>query len=341
MPGTEEKDMNFTQGTRGIIRALAIVVSVALPLAAITISEADARVGGGGSSGSRGSRTYSAPPSTTTAPGAAQPMNRSFTQPGTPGVGAPAAAGAASKGGFFNRPGMGMLGGLAAGFLGAGLLGMLFGGGLFSGLGSLSSIIGLLLQVGLIIIVVRLAMSWWQRRHTPASAYATGPAATGGPGGPTEGPGAQTSFRSGMGFGLGSGSAPLEIGPTDYEAFERLLGEVQAAWSNEDVEKLHTLATPEMVSYFSKDLEENKTRNDVNKVSDVKLLQGDLAEAWREGETDYASVAMRFSLVDKTLERGTGRVVAGSDTPVEATEVWTFARRRGGNWELSAIQQTN
>jgi predicted lipid-binding transport protein (Tim44 family) len=264
-------------------------------------------------------------------------MNRTFTQPGTPGMGAPA-AGAASKGGFFNRPGMmgGMLGGLAMGFLGAGLFGMLFGGGLFSGLGGLSSIIGLLLQIGLIVIVVRLAMSWWQRRHTPASAYATGPAPA------AEGPGAQNSFRSGLsGFGLGSSQPPLEIQPADYEAFERLLGEVQAAWSNEDVAKLHTLATPEMVSYFSKDLEENKTNNDVNKVSDVKLLQGDLAEAWREGETDYASVAMRFSLVDKTLERTTGRVVAGSDTPIEATEVWTFARRRGSDWELSAIQQTS
>ena len=322
--------MNFSQGTRGIIRALAIVLSVALPLA-IAVSEADARVGGGGSSGSRGSRTFSAPPSTTTAPGTAQPMNRTFTQPGTPGVGTPA-AGAANKGGFFNRPGMGMLGGLAAGFLGAGLLGMLFGGGLFSGLGGLSSIIGLLLQVALIVIVVRLAMSWWQRRHTPASAYA---------GAPAEGPGAQTSFRSGLGgFGLGSSQPSLEIQPADYEAFERLLGEIQAAWSNEDVAKLHTLATPEMVSYFSKDLEENKARNDVNKVTDVKLLQGDLAEAWREGETDFASVAMRFSLVDKTLERTTGRLVSGSETPIEATEVWTFARRRGSDWELSAIQQT-
>jgi predicted lipid-binding transport protein (Tim44 family) len=329
--------MNFTQTARGIVRTIALMMAVAVPLA-ITIEAADARVGGGGSSGSRGSRTYSAPPSTTTAPGSAQPMNRSFTQPGSPAAGAPA-AGAASKGGFFNRPGMGMLGGLAAGFLGAGLLGMLFGGGLFSGLGSLSSIIGLLLQVGLIIIVVRLAMSWWQRRHAPASAYATGPAA--GTGGPAEGPGAQTSFRSGMGFGLGSNQPALEIQPADYEAFERLLGEVQAAWSNEDVAKLHTLATPEMVSYFSKDLEENKARNDVNKVTDVKLLQGDLAEAWREGETDYASVAMRFSLVDKTLERTTNRVVAGSDTPIEATEVWTFARRRGADWELSAIQQTS
>jgi predicted lipid-binding transport protein (Tim44 family) len=327
--------MNFSQGTRGIIRALAIVLSVALPLA-IAISAADARVGGGGSSGSRGSRTFSAPPSTTTAPGAAQPMNRTFTQPGSPGMGAPAAAGAASKGGFFNRPGMGMLGGLAAGFLGAGLLGMLFGGGLFSGLGGLSSIIGLLLQVGLIIIVVRLAMSWWQRRHTPATAYAAGPAPA------AEGPGGQTSFRSGLsGFGLGSNQPPLEIQPADYEAFERLLGEVQAAWSNEDIAKLHTLATPEMVSYFSKDLEENKANNDVNKVTDVKLLQGDLAEAWREGETDFASVAMRFSLVDKTLERTTGRLVSGSETPTEATEVWTFARRRGADWELSAIQQTS
>jgi predicted lipid-binding transport protein (Tim44 family) len=327
--------MKFSQRTRGIVKAIAVVLTVALPVMLTAISAADARVGGGGSSGSRGSRTYSAPPSTSTAPSAAQPFNRTMTQPGSPGMGAAGAAGAA-KGGFFNRPGMGMLGGLAAGFLGAGLLGMLFGGGMFSGLGGLSSIIGLILQIGLIIIVVRLAMSWWQRRHATASAYA-GPAP-----GPAVGPGggALNSLRTGSGFGLGSGSAPLEIQPADYEAFERLLGEVQTAWSNEDVAKLHTLATPEMVSYFTKDLEENKARNDVNKVSDVKLLQGDLAEAWREGDTDYASVAMRFSLVDKTLERGTNRLVAGSETPTEATEVWTFVRPRGSNWEVSAIQQT-
>jgi predicted lipid-binding transport protein (Tim44 family) len=273
------------------------------------------------SSGSRGARTFSAPPSTSTAPGAPQPFNRTITQPGAP---------AAGGGGLFNRPGGSMLGGLAAGFLGAGLLGMLFGGGMFGGLGGLSSIFGLILQIGLIVIVVRLAMSWWQRRHATASAYA-GAAAS---------PGAQTSFRTGTGFGLGSGSAPLEIVPADYEAFERLLGEIQAAWSNEDVARLHTLATPEMVSYFTRDLEANKAENTINKVFDVKLLQGDLAEAWREGDTDYASVAMRYSLVDKTTDRSTGRLVAGSDQPAEVTEVWTFIRPRGANWELSAIQQT-
>jgi predicted lipid-binding transport protein (Tim44 family) len=321
--------MNFSHRTRGIVRAFAIVLSLALPLA-MAISSADARIGGGGSSGSRGTRTFSAPPSTPTAPGAAQPFNRTFTQPGSPSAGAAAAA---TGGGFFNRGGMGrgLLGGLAAGFLGAGLLGMLFGGGMFSGLGGLSSIFGLILQIGLIFIVVRLAMSWWQRRHTPAPAYAGGPAA---------GPAAQPSFRSGFGLGSG-GAAPLEILPADYEAFERLLGEVQGAWSNEDVAKLHTLATPEMVSYFTGDLQANKARNVVNRTSDVKLLQGDLAEAWREGETDFASVALRFSLVDKTLDLTSNRLVEGSETPTEVTEVWTFLRPRGGNWELSAIQQTN
>ncbi len=180
-------------------------------------------------------------------------------------------------------------------------------------------------------------MSWWQRRHTPASAYAERTCSR-----PRKAPAPRPASAPDLsGFGLGSSSAPLEIQPADYEAFERLLGEVQAAWSNEDVAKLHTLATPEMVSYFTKDLEENKARNDVNKVTDVKLLQGDLAEAWREGETDYASVAMRFSLVDKTMERTTGRLVAGSEQPIEATEVWTFVRPRGADWELSAIQQTS
>jgi len=96
-----------------------------------------------------------------------------------------------------------------------------------------------------------------------------------------------------------------------------------------------------MVAYFARDLEQNRARNVINKVSDTKLLQGDLAEAWREGDTDYASVAMRFSLIDRTLDRASGRLVEGSEQPTEITEVWTFMRPRGRDWELSALQQTN
>ena len=307
---------------RNIVQAMALVLALALPLM-LAVSSADARVGGGLSSGSRGSRTFSAPPSTSTAPGTAQPFNRTLTQPGSPGIGG------AAGGGLFNSPGRGLLGGLAAGFLGAGLLGMLFGGGMFGGLGGLSSILGLILQIGLIIIVVRLAMSWWQRRHATASAYA----------GAAPGYGAPSSMRSASGFGLGSGSAPLEIVPADYEAFERLLGDIQSAWAKEDIAKLRTLATPEMVSYIDDDLAQHKARNQTNLVSGVNLLQGDLAEAWREGDTDFASVAMRYALIDKTIDNATGRLVKGSEAPTEATEVWTFLRPRGGGWELSGIQQ--
>jgi len=324
--------MRFSLHLRGVVQAIAVVLALALPTV-LVISSADARVGGGFSSGSRGSRTFSPPPSTSTAPGTAQPFNRTFSQPGSPNIGAPAGGGLFNRpGGLFNRPG-GLLGGLAAGFLGAGLFGMLFGGGMFSGIGGFSSILGLLLQIALIVLVVRLAMSWWHRRQMTEPAYAGA--------GPGVGAGQAQASTFGRGFGFGSGSAPLEIQPADYEAFERLLGEIQVAWSNEDIGRLRMLATPEMVSYLEGDLEQIRARNQINKTSGTRLLQGDLAEAWREGDTDFASVAMRFSLIDRTLDRTTGQLVEGSEQPTEITEVWTFLRPRGGNWELSAIQQTS
>src|SRR5262249_61364392 len=91
-----------------------------------------------------------------TPPNAARPFDGTMT-PNTPSY-APR-----PSGGLFGRPGL--LGGLAAGFLGAGLFGLLFGGGLFGGLGGFSSLLGLILQVVLIVIVARLVMNWWRRRN--------------------------------------------------------------------------------------------------------------------------------------------------------------------------------
>ena len=266
------------------------MLALALPTA-LAISSADARVGGGMSSGSRGSRTYSAPPSTTTAPGSTSQFNRTYTQPG---AGMNSAAAAPARGGLFGRAG-GFMGGLAAGFLGAGLLGMLFGGGLFGGLGGLSSILGLIIQ-----IVPWCSWFGWRCPGGSAATRRRRPMPTLTPV-PVRDRRRTTAAVSAVASVFGRrNNAPLEIKPDDYEAFERLLGDVQAAWSNEDVAKLHTLATPEMVSYFEQDLGQNRARNVVNKVTDVKLLQGDLAESWREGETDYATVALRFALTDKT-----------------------------------------
>src|SRR6202042_2185317 len=100
--------MTFSQRMHGLVKAVAVVMALALPVV-IAVSSADARVGGGVSSGSRGGRPFSptlpAPPPTATAPGTAQPFNRTFTQPGSPATGP-------RPGGFFNRPGTGLLGGL-------------------------------------------------------------------------------------------------------------------------------------------------------------------------------------------------------------------------------------
>lgn len=312
-------------------RHLFALLAVAATLSFV-ISEADARVGRGFSGGSRGARTYSAPPPTSTAPSTATPMQRSVTQPNAV---QPSAAPAQSPG-LAGRPGGlfggGLLGGLAAGFIGAGLFGMLFGHGFLGGLGGFASFLGLLLQVGLVIIVARLAWAWWQRRSQPAfagPALRENAAATGG-----------GLFGLGAGAGAAPAGAPLEIEGKDFDSFERLLEDIQQAYSDEDLNALRSHATPEMLSYFADDLADNASRGVVNKVSDVKLLQGDLSEAWREGDTDYATVAMRFRLIDQTLDRAKGDLVAGSTSPAEVTELWTFRRAPRGNWVLSAIQQT-
>src|SRR5277367_1977028 len=98
-----------------------LAISVALTAVAAEVGAAPRL-----SAGSRGSRTFSAPPPTATAPNAGRPIERSMTQPDQPGASSGARpTSPTSAGGFFNRPGL--FGGLAAGFLGAGLFGMLFG----------------------------------------------------------------------------------------------------------------------------------------------------------------------------------------------------------------------
>ena len=147
---------------RPLFAVLALAASVAL-----VASVADARPRS--SFGSRGSQTYSAPPSTATAPKATRPMERSMTQPGQPGSTASRTATAPNPagGGFFGRPGF--MGGLFAGFLGAGLLGMLIGHGFAGGLGGMASMLGLLLQIGIIALIGYLVWTWWQRRSQPAT----------------------------------------------------------------------------------------------------------------------------------------------------------------------------
>lgn len=281
----------------------------------------DAAAGSGTSSGSRGTRTYSAPPPTATAPSTAAPMQRSATPaPASPSY-APGMA-APARPGFFSRSPF--MSGLLGGMIGAGIGGMLFGGGFFHGISGFGGFLGFLIQVVIVVLIARWLFGRFFRR----------PAMAGGP---------EMMDRTAMG-GMQGGSAqmapPVAIGPPDYAAFEQILQGVQTAWSAQDIHGLQNLATPEMVGYFNEQLSEMSSRGVRNTVTAVHLEQGDLSEAWAEPGREYATVAMRFSMIDATYD-STGRVVQGNaNARTQSTEVWTFLRAPGGRWILSAIQQT-
>jgi predicted lipid-binding transport protein (Tim44 family) len=300
-------------------RSSSLLAAVAVAALTLAPSFAEARAGGGSSFGSRGGRTYSAPPSTSTSPYAA-PMDRSMTPRTAPSYGgSPYGQQAPSRGSGFGSAIMG-------GLLGAGIGGLLFGHGMFGGGGF--GFIGFLLQAVILFFIARWLFRTFFRRSTLAGAGMGGSFARMG------------QPASGM---MGGGSAtpqstPVSIGPADYQAFERTLQDVQAAWSAQSLPQLQAVASPEMVNYFGEQLSEQNRRGVRNTVTDVRLDKGDLSEAWSEGGREYATVAMRFSMIDVTRDSA-GQVVDGNPTQrSSATELWTFVRANG-RWMLSAIQQ--
>ncbi len=303
-----------------LARLTVLTLALFAGLAMVAADVADARAGRGFSSGSRGSRTYTAPPATNTAPKAA-PIERSMTQKGAPG-----AAQAAQPSRFGGWRGILMGGLIAAAFAG------------IFGVGALASVLGFLLQFALIAGVIYLLVLFFRSRSQPAMAGAGNRA---GASAPRSDELRHDGIPSGGSAGAPSGT--LAVGQDDLDTFERLLGEIQTAYGREDTGRLAELTTPEMLSYFSQELADAARQGLRNEISGVKLLQGDVSEAWRENGSDYATVAMRYSLVDATVDAKTGRVVSGDRTrPTEATELWTFRRddrTRADGWQLSAIQQ--
>ncbi|MCC7048171.1 MAG: TIM44-like domain-containing protein [Alphaproteobacteria bacterium] len=320
--------MRTSRGIMAAFLGLALLLSPSL---------ADARAGGGKSSGSRGSQTYQATP--------AKPIERSMTQPTSPGV-PPGSGGLATQ-----RPGMatpapamgGMFGspfmtGLLGGFLGAGLAGMIFGSsahaaGMEGSAGA--GLLGMILQFALIGGIAYLGYTLFRRMSGSGPAR---PATVGAASGPFAREAADGRFG-----GFGGGAAPaIEAGPdvtdADRAAFGSILAEIQTSWSRGELAALKRLATPEMVSYFAEDLTDASSRGERNVVERIELKKGDVVDNWVEGDRQYATAVMTWSAIDY-IERD-GQVVTGSrDIPVEATEAWTFVRNRDGRWLLSAIQQ--
>jgi predicted lipid-binding transport protein (Tim44 family) len=300
---------------------------------ALAPSLAEARAGGsfsgGGKSstssmGSRGTRTFEN--------NGAAPITRSMQTPNSnPMAGAPVAGAGggalagAGGGSFFQRHPF--LTGLAGGFLGSAL---------FSGLGGFGHVFGGMLQFLIIGLLIFLVIRLFTRGFSFGNS---------GPG---------NFSRMPMPASVGAAAAPspnrfrgqdTTVGDADLNAFQSIHASVQEAWSRGDLGRLRQLMTPEMLSYFSEELTRNSSQGVQNLVSNVRLLKGDITESWTEGDLQYATAYLRWSAIDHVVKLGTApgqpdSVVSGDPrTPTEAEEMWTFVRRRGANWLLSAIQQ--
>ncbi|RWO51137.1 Tim44 domain-containing protein [Mesorhizobium sp.] len=309
-----------------------------LAFSMVTADYAEARRGG--SFGSRGTRTFQSVPPTRTAPQPAAPVERSMT-PNSATNNAARQTPAAQRPGIFSGLGGSMMRGLLLG----GLIGLLLG----QGFGGLAGMLGLLLQGlligGAIMLIIRFFRSQSARNQAPAMAGV--PRSMGNFG---RNAAAQreadnvTSFPiPGIGSGFGR-TAPandqITMTPADLDTFQQRLTEVQEAFGREDHAGLRRLATPEMVSYLSEELADNAKNGIRNEVSNVSLLEADIAESWREDDRDYATAALRYESLDVMRDRASGKIVAGeADRPTETTELWTFTRQNGGDWKLAAIQQ--
>ena len=311
-----------------------VILTLSLMFATLACEgAAHARVGGGGSIGSRGSRSYSRPASPYTQP---SPAPRYAPAP-TPSTSAPAPQPAG--GGFFRSMAGGIVGGMLGGMLfrslGFGGMGGGFGG---SGIGLLE----IILLFGIGYMIYRMVRS----RRQEATPY------QGGNLGGASGYAASQQYPD-----ISPAAAPVEdplsglahIRQMDHSFDEGrfkdnvmdIFFRVQGAWMNRDLSSASSLLTAEMRRLLQQDVDALLRERRVNRLENIAVRSVEPVEAWQESGQDYITTLIYANLLDYTTDDATGAVVAGSKSePVKFEEYWTFTRPAGNNqWQLSAIQQ--
>lgn len=326
----------------GILVVIVGLVGASLP------DEAWSRAGGGGSLGSRGSRSFSSPSRSYSTP--SRPMSPSpqpFTQP-RPNPVPQSSPMQSPSGGFWRSLAGGVVGGLLGGLL---FRGLGFGGGYGGyggGVGGGFGLFDLLLLGGIGYLIYRVV---WRSRRTeeaiatsydgqvPGSSYS----AAGAPAAAVEEPPAYSpeDLEGGLAHIRQMDPRFDEVGFKEWcsDTFFR----IQAAWMHRDLDKVRPLLTDEMREAFGKQIEELRGRRQFNKLENITVRSVELTEAWQEQGLDYITVRFLANLLDYTVDEASGKVVSGSDSdPVKFEEFWTWIRPVGPNpWRLSAIHQAD
>ena len=310
-------------------RFLVVIALVVMAGLSMQISDAWARAGGGGS---RGSRSYSSP---------ARPSPMSPSNPSTPSTrNQPTSPTSPQRPGMF---GGGLMSGIA-GFALGGLLGsMLFGGMGGAGFGGGIGMLEILLIGGGLFLLYRFMKN---RRESQQPAYANAGAAYGAGDGMTGAGGTATmelpAGVSDLDRGVGhirqmdpgfDAAAVAQLGRDTFSA-------VQSAVMANNMAPVAGQLTSRMYTELQNQCDRLRAQRHTNRLEQIDVRRAEVTEAWQESGQDYVTVYLEGSLLDYTVDDGTGRVVAGSNTvPESFREFWTFVRPVGPSpWKLSAIQ---
>lgn len=295
---------------------VAFVLAIVTSFVLIEAGSAWARAGSGTSSGSRGSRSLSAPARPEPTP---RPVTPSPVGP------APAAPRPSPFGGF-----MGALGGFMLG----GLLGGLLFGGLGHGFGI--GLLDLVLIGGGVLLLINMMR---RRAAGPEPAYAGASAEGAAYGATMETPATVTDLGRGVGHirQMDGGFDPGSFAVTARSVFLT----VQDAISRRDLGGVRDSLTPEMLTVLQAQCDGLRQERRTNRMSRIDVRRTEVSEAWQESGEDFVTVYLTGEMLDWVVDDTTGAIVEGSDSaPQPFEEYWTFTRPVGpGRFRLTAIQQ--
>lgn len=302
-----------------------------------------ARLGGGGSFGSKSSYSRSYSPSRT--PYAPSAPVQSAPKVAQPAPAAPPPVAAPQAPSMFSRMGWGLGGFVAGGLLGS----MLFGGGMGGGWGGGGGM-GLLdmLLIGLVIFLAfklfrrvssgsaaagnsrvessdpadtrsRAEQSWDQLRTKPETGGPVGASsATGGFGvEPVQGDGAAEPLVP-AGFNI----------PEFLEGAKTVYARLQHSWDRRDLKDIGLFTTPEVLAEISRQAAADPTPSK----TELLLVNAKLLEFREELADTVATVLFDVLMREDVAE----------DRPKQIREVWHFSRPTAdlkANWRLEGIQQ--
>jgi len=311
-----------------------IIFSLFFFLSHVLELDAFARVGGGRSFGSRGSRSYSAPRSPSTTPSSpSRQMGPASSAPMTPPQG----------GGFLRSMAGGLIGGMIGGML---FRSLGFGGGL----GGFGGGIGLfeIVLIGFILYGI-----WWfiKKKRMEAEA-ASNPVYYRD----LSAPEPQRSSAYPPNYEQQTTGGDVATGLSYIRQMDSAFDEqrfkdqcmdaffkVQGAWANRDMSTIRTSLTDEMFGILQGDADDLKRKKQINRLENIAIRTVDISEVWQEAGKDFITVRFYANLLDYTVDETSGHVLAGSkNDPVKFDEYWTFTRPVGSYpWQLSAINQAS